>query len=543
MTSRAADLAQRAVPKVRKTRDARRLGPLVLLLVCLSAQPRIAPAAEVASNGAGGGDWSDPATWRNKALPGSADDVVIAKGDAVVFDRNDDEKITCNKLYLDPNSVLHWKTGAGKIILTISDALESYGTLKLDGTKSADDLLELRMVGSTPEKRSAKFIKGSGLVVIGRANLPDGRHNVALTSRPKIDEKKETPKASLELGTGTMLELQRADVVNLLIAPSGIDNTGAKPNERINIIDNRFTGLAGINCTSCDTPVIAGNTFEQVGPLFPQAIYINGCSLADIRGNNVLGGFSYGIMGYGQIDATITQNVIAKCSVGIYWSGTNTMIKQFTARDCSTGIIMTSASGALEDIETEGCQTAYYHAGATVQLTGLVVRKLPKDGVPILFASGPLMLLNCGLEPGQIKLGGALPKTEKPEDLVTAMEYLIVGAKGAPEGAQAEVKTSNPVPPLAPGAADLNVRNAPAAITAGLTPLPQSLAPIVVRSWVLDHAFKPQPAPDYIVSILAPAEKPGAARKVLGSMTVKPQSAWFRAKPNDPVATLEVPLK
>ena len=59
----------------------------------------------------------------------------------------------------------------------------------------------------------------------------------------------------------------------------------------------------------------------------------------------------------------------------------------------------------------------------------------------------------------------------------------------------------------------------------------------------LDKDFKPQPAPDYVVNVLAPAEKPGAPRKVIKSMTVKPQAKWFREKPNDLVPTLEITLK
>src|SRR6185295_7730642 len=267
-----------------------RIVQCVFMLVAMLGVARPVSAAEVTSNGTGGGNWSDPATWRTKAVPAATDDVVISKGDSVVFDRNDGgDKVTCQKLYLDPASVLSWKTGAGAMMLTLSDALESYGVVKLDGTKAATDLLVLRLVGATPEKRTVKFIKGAGLVVMGRPNLPDGKLNVALASRPKVDEKKnETPKASIELGEGTMLEMQHADVVNFTVAPTGIDNTGAKPNERLNVVGCKFTGHAGIVCTSCDTPVFANNTFEHIGPHFPQAIYLNSCSLAEIRGNKVL---------------------------------------------------------------------------------------------------------------------------------------------------------------------------------------------------------------------------------------------------------------
>src|SRR5215471_6089991 len=62
----------------------------VLLVTALGLLTAGVRAAEIHSNGRGGGEWSDPATWRGKAAPGPDDDVVIARGDAVVFDRNDD---------------------------------------------------------------------------------------------------------------------------------------------------------------------------------------------------------------------------------------------------------------------------------------------------------------------------------------------------------------------------------------------------------------------------------------------------------------------
>src|SRR5207244_7100623 len=82
-----------------------------------------AQAAEITSNGTGGGRWDDAATWRGKAVPGPGDEVVIAKDDVVAFDRNDDGKITCKKLFLDPRGKLTFKTG-GKRILCVDGQVE-----------------------------------------------------------------------------------------------------------------------------------------------------------------------------------------------------------------------------------------------------------------------------------------------------------------------------------------------------------------------------------------------------------------------------------
>ena len=51
-----------------------------------------------------------PATWRGNAVPKTDDEVTIRKGDLVVFDRNDDRKATCQKLFIDPQGALKFKS-------------------------------------------------------------------------------------------------------------------------------------------------------------------------------------------------------------------------------------------------------------------------------------------------------------------------------------------------------------------------------------------------------------------------------------------------
>src|SRR5262249_5286479 len=132
-----------------------------------------------------------------------------------------------------------------------------------------------------------------------------------------------------------------------------------------------------------------------------------------------------------------------------------------------------------------------------------------------------------------------LPKADKP--FVTAMHYFILKVHGeVPDDSEVEVRTSNLK--VAPGAADLNVRNSPAPLVGRRTPLPESLSPLILRAWVLDKDGKTVPTPEYNVRVLAPAQD-GKERKVLKSLTVKPDAKWFRAKPNDPAPTLEVNLK
>src|SRR5262245_34464744 len=84
------------------------------LALAMFLSTRFTQAAEISTNGIGGGAWSDPATWRGKAVPGPADDVTILKFDEVTFDRNDDGKVTCRKLRIDPKGLFIFKTSAGK---------------------------------------------------------------------------------------------------------------------------------------------------------------------------------------------------------------------------------------------------------------------------------------------------------------------------------------------------------------------------------------------------------------------------------------------
>ena len=56
-------------------------------------------------------------------------------------------------------------------IVVAAGPVESSGLIKLDGTVSADDFHELRLIGKTLPERTVKFEKGGGLIVSGKAGL------------------------------------------------------------------------------------------------------------------------------------------------------------------------------------------------------------------------------------------------------------------------------------------------------------------------------------------------------------------------------------
>ncbi len=502
-----------------------------------------ASSAEIHSNGLGGGDWSDPLSWREQAVPKSDDDAVISRGDVIVFDRNDDGQITCKQIFIDPKGALTFKSGAGRVLLAPAGQIESFGAVLIDGTRSAADKHEVRMIGPTAADRTIKLMKGGKLTIAGRRNLPHGKHNVTLASGPS-EMGKPPLEATIEARDGSSLDVQRAEFLHMHLSAADLDNTGAEIDERLNISGNHFTGVSHLSIASCDSPVIADNLIELSGvtSFAPSAIYMILCQLAEIRGNTVRGRYSIGIQARQMVDSALTDSTFEGCATGIYWYGTNGMLKQLVSRKCDTGVTCTSASAVLEDIRIEQCPTGYYHAIATAQLTNVQFLDMPKDGVAISYYAGPLKLLNCNVTPEQIK---PVPKAPaKAKDGVAAIEclhYLVVRATGnVPRDARIEVRTAGSSAPQSPRAADPFVRNSPSPIRSnGLTMLPDTLEPLIVRGWTFDDDVKLVVAPSYVVSLLPPMTV-GESAKPLATQTVTPDASWYRPEPNLLQPTLEV---
>jgi hypothetical protein len=525
----------------------------LLMLAGLLVAVSSGRAGEVTTNGLGGGPWSDPATWKGNAVPKADDDVVVRKGDVVVFDRDDSGKVTCQKLLLDPKGGLRFKTGGGKLVLAAANGIEAYGPLALDAGKAAGDRFELRLVGPAAENRKVKLMKGGALTARGKPDLPMGAKSVRIVSPTPEGSKDEMPTV-IEAETGTTIDLQHAELNEVQVRATGIDNTGAKPGEKVNVVGCLFNGSGGVMLTGCDTPIVTGNTLGDPSPkkYHTYGLYAHACPLAEIRDNRVLGGFQYGIYASHAPDVVVSGNTVAKCAtIGIQLSyGVGHAAARNTIRDCGMGMrVIHTDRATIEETSIEGAKTAVWTLNAVAQFTTLRVESLAKDGVAMVCESDggktptEIVLLNCNLKPNQVSI--TKPKDAKPpaDQGVFAMEFLVVKVKDAPADAEVEVKTAGA------GEDDPNVRNSPAPLLKGTTPLPQppgapiTASPVVVRSWSVPLSGKVTPAPEYKVRVLLPSTAPGATRKVVAEATAKPTADWFRPKVDDPAPTLEVTAK
>ena len=502
---------------------------LALTVLAVGLDPAL-HAKEIHSNGLGGGRWSDASTWHGGTVPTAEDDAVIAARDTVVFDRDDSDKPTCKQLLLDANSNLAFQAGLGRRVLSVDGQVEAYGSIKMHAP-GFTDLMELRLVATNAAERVFKLQRGGSLFLVGRPNLPEGKRNVAIISPIAPGEKAPAP-AALTAEARTMVDLQHAQFDNIHLGITGIDNTGDKPNERCNIIGNRFTAFGRLSVASCDTPAIVRNEFraQKSAMVRPSALSVSSCQLADIRDNRIFGAYAIGIA-VSAGECSVSGNLIEDCAAAISWHTGNAMLKQNTIRNCNTGMSLRTLTGSAEDTLIDHATTAVSLASAKVQLTSITVTNAVTNRVLQLIASS-LTMLNCNIRPEQITLtpSSAKPKIVRGEEPLEALEFLVVRVKGEfPRGTHVEVVTTNPEKPLAPGATDLNIRNSPAPVRAdGMTPLPHTLTPLVVKSWRMQEDGKVVPAPEYTLSVWSlETPIPGAMKS---TANLKLDSEYYQAE-------------
>ena len=495
-----------------------------------------ARAEEITTNGTGGGRWSDATSWKGGKVPSAADEVVVRKFDVISVAG----ECSCKKLQVDPKGVVQFQSG-GAAALIVGDGIENFGVIKADATRSPRDKFEIRLLGETPDKRQCKLGKGAGLLLYGHKSITEP--NVRLVAVVSPGEKDKEPVTGLvDVDGPAAIDWNRIAVVDVKLVAKKIDNTGAKTVERMNLLDCRFSGLARVQCHTCDTPIIARNRFDYDGPaaLAEPAINVLYSPLCEIKENAIRGKFAMGISVNFQSDSSILENKIEGCAIGINggYGIPSTMIKGCAIRGCETGIKLEGANGVIEQTTIDGAASPLKFENSTLQLTHVIAQPpAAADAKVLSLNGGEVSLLNCGLRPEQAVLQAPANNPAQPTAVIT-WQYVVVGAK-APAGAVAEVRTIDPAP--AANAADLNVRFSPAVVVEGKTARPDRGNAIVVKSWSLDAKGPVKPAPGYEVRILGPAAE-GVQRPVLKAIPFRPAPEAFRGKLDDDTPTLEVDL-
>ncbi len=519
---------------------------LLLFMPFMSGFSRLA-AREVHSNGLGGGRWSEATTWRGGIVPTAEDEAVIAARDSVLFDRDDSDRPTCRQLILDPKSNLVFQSGLGKRTLTVDGPVEIFGVFKMAAQAAGDDMA-LQISAAAAADRTIKVERGGALLVSGRPFAAGAQPNarITVTAPP---EGKVAASAEATVANKGAIEIQNAWIHQVVITVNGIDNTGAKPNERCNFLNNLFTAQSAVVLSGCDSAVVARNTFEAREGSRPKAAAIRAASspLAEIRENQITGRYWFGIE-LMMTESVVSGNQVQNCGTGIMLTRSAMLLKSNRILKCDLGLRTTLVRGNSEELIVEECALPALVEASTLQLSGVRMVKLAgKPDSALKLVEGALQLVNCDIGVADVSVaarksppGGA----DAEEPAVQAMAFVVVKLTGdVPRNTQVRLRTTRPEASLAAGAQDPNVRNSPAPVRAdGTTPLPATLVPLLVKTWSIDGSGVARESPEYTLEVLAPSAEEGGPPRVIKSVSIKPEARWFRSAPNDPDPTLEVSL-
>lgn len=504
-------------------------------------------AEPIHSNSVGGGKWSQPDTWEDKRVPVPTDVVVIASGDKVIFDRDDSTATSCASLQLDPESLLDFQSGVGRRVLRVAGPVENFGVIRMDGTLSPDDHLEIQLIGMTEGDLAVR--RGGGLVISGYAQLPGGGRNVALL---RVLADKSSTAGRLTAETGCSIDIKNTRVENFSSQFSRINNTGIRPNERLNLTGNQLVETS-VSFEDCDTPRLTKNELSGARALH-YAVMVLRTPMVEIK-DNTISGYGNGIMAsYSTL--TLNDNTIEDTGKGIYVQASNLTVVGGAVRGSSIGIDYRFSPGSIQDVAIENCGTAILSDNSSIQVSNVTIqmpedkmdekdKKDEKDKFALEVINGSVIFFNSNVDPKMVKIEmGEKEAAKKFPVPVTLMQYLVVKVTGKiPPDAHVMLQTLKRSTPLAEGAVDPNIRNSPATIRPnGLTPLPRSMGALSVKSWAMKWDGSFEPSPTYRLTVFVPV--PGGEGKIKESKSieVQPNETWFRPDLDSKDPTVEVSL-
>lgn len=494
--------------------------------------------SELHSNGRGGGAWTDPATWRENIVPFSPDTVILTAGDTVEFDGDGQSEASCRRVFLDPRAALTFRDDGETHVLSVDGPVDSYGTIRLDGRQHSQGLLEVRFVNADPAERRLILRDKAALFLAGHESPADGRPNVRLSGGvlDKLPRLKILP-ATVSAGSGVQLDLQRGELMNVTLLAEKLDNTGVRPDERLQLTGNRLTGSSRVELTQCDTPVIQKNSWTlgdlETDPV--TALKLTGCSLAQLQYNTFSGAYERAVCLVRDTDTTAMYNEIDGAQQGFDWQGQNAMLKANRIRVSGTGALFDKTPAVIESSRIEAAVPLLARQ-ARLQVTDCELSAVESNGPLLQLESASATLLNVALTPDRVQRSG----TALGPFWVETMSYVVARVRGTlPTGARVALRTAKASGGPPAGAADLNVRNSPAPIGAdGGTPLPRSLRALIARAWCVTAAGTVKDAPFYDLEVTAP-EGTGSPR-VLKTQVVEPKPDWIRPDPQSAQATVEL---
>ena len=494
-------------------------------------------AAERHTNGLGGGLWTDPGSWHGQVSPAATDVVVIASGDTLQADAGE---AVCAGLLIDPDGVLAARPAGTPRRLLVTGPVESYGLIRVDAAREPQAAFTLRVEAAEPGARVIRLHRNSGLLLYGPASPEAGAPGVSLEAGAPGGA---DAAGAIEAGPGVRLDLAGVRVLNWAVKATGLDNTGFKPDERLNLASCRFEGFGRIELKECDSALVAGNRLEWRGTeaALAPAVSASSCKLGDLRQNRVTGRFPAGFDLASETDPAVTSNTVEGAEAGFsFRSCANPMIRANAALGCGDGLRIAGGSGAVEGLRVRGVRRGVVLTECQVQVSDARIEDTPDGAAPVHLESASVALLNVNVTTNQIRRSGRAPAGKEP--WATQLHYLVVKAAGAfPPGSEVAVATAAASGGPPGGLADLNVRNSPARILAnGLTPLPRTLRPLVVRGWRIDNAGVFREAPFYDLKVTGAPDPATGARPVLKAQVVEPRENWYRPEPDAPAPTLEV---
>lgn len=537
-------------------------GTTLAILACLalwSALPTLSRGAdEIHSNGRGGGAWSDPATWHGGRVPGPEDVAVIAMRDQVSFDRNDSDRVTCRALYLDPEAVLQLRVGREDLLMVVGGPIESYGTIRMDGTEDPRVSAELRLTGADKD-RVLRLMQNGALLVYGNEHPRGGVPNIRLRSGPPDTNPEDRQAAARIIADGeAMIDLHHAGLHDVSLQAARLDNSGGS-RDRLNLIGNHFSGLSQVVLVECDSPVIRDNRFETEEDAAPEtALSLNQNALARVQGTTITGPYGTGLHLQGDTSSMVSDlKITGVREQGLHFdNATDTAVKDAVIQgdDGKAGIRLVRSTPVLEQITVDGFHRAIRVREGAAQLTncdvaGWISRKNADDeetGAALWIQNASVRLVNSPINPEEV----ILAHTNGPPDdeySVETLQYLLVRALAPdngdlPSGLRVRLQTAKESGGPPSEGADLNVRNSPTIFSEqGITPAPMTRRALVLRGWSFDPDGNFVQAPFYDLII---EKHSGDSRyETVVREVIEPRPSWFREdlRSTDPTLEIELP--